>query len=1204
MKKFLSLVLALVMTMSLVTVSAGAKDFTDDDKITYDEAVAVISEIGVVDGDTNGSFRPTDTLTRQAAAKIICNLILGPTTAAELHADTAPYRDVPANNQFAGYISYCQSKGIISGYADGTFRPTGTLTGYAFMKMLLGALGYDATLEAYVGPNWSINVAKQALGIQLNKGLVGEFNGIKAVTREEACLYAFRTIQADLVEYGQRLTTNINGTQVTLSSGGAQTRKWGTNQSQQTRVNNIREDDVIQFAEEYFRKLEKKPDTDDFERPGYTWIYDKNEIGTYVDWELMIAEYTEKVTGRDLYDLLGVATLRDNDLHYYVDGIEPVAGNILPAHVADSSAKAKHNITKANITRSNDKGVGVTDDGVLTQVFKDVDKGLITITSIDTWLSKATADYNEKREQATVDVFTANTGSSVSKQSWNIDLEDVPAVTDVEKDDFLLVNISWKENSRGIVVEIAEPDVLEASVVTKYSASEGHTGEGSKVEKLTTDGTEYKDASKAFYDAEVLYKYDETLLTDKTYNIFLDPYGYFIGVELNEGELNYVFITGFDRPTSNIAISTANAAAIFLDGTMDVIKVNVSATDKNIDRVHEKATGNYEYFINWQNAVLPGEEGCYRYNRWFTYSVNEAGTYTLKPATRMNAHKYASEETIRTASVYVDDNVAVAGVTYPYGDNYGASPLTNRQTGRPASDAIFGSTYFYGASRARSYGNDESVFITVDMDEVDTMHQERAITEVNGVYTGVQNVEIEIDRDADAEEAEIYTVYNSDHYIIGAVTVGEGKGGNATIAYILSGAKSERKEGDTYYWEFDAVVGGEKVTLTAKSKYHDVFDVLEDESNTWHKDIVDKAENGQWGDLKYIGNKAFNKTGDPVDLNKFDGLVELRYDAEKEYVVGIRSVQEKDIYNDFGWRSTNTPAHNSVGAVKKLDEVKAYRINGINYWTLNSKNTDGNTDWSYAPYGGSPTKYYMDSVPSKLYLQGRTLYVTTGQQDEGVALTSDAKAVVIQRENGSWETTSYNSVAAALSGLADWLEDNSATPATIGLDYVGEIVAGLNGAGAAEWVVFTNYAELKSGTDRPIGNSGILTNIDVVGDGYTKNKATPDDGHVDNNVGYFSPHYDYSQDVAYYGTTATTPYYGTGDLRYTLVGTAPNTKYHVVLEVLGGTGWAAYDEWDVTGAAGTSTTDRRIVGTLNPNTQWRLTCGNITRGVSVLSRNT
>ena len=68
MKKFLSLVLALVMTMSLVTVSAGAKDFSDDDSITYQEAVDVISEIGVVDGYTGGDFKPTDVLTRGDAA--------------------------------------------------------------------------------------------------------------------------------------------------------------------------------------------------------------------------------------------------------------------------------------------------------------------------------------------------------------------------------------------------------------------------------------------------------------------------------------------------------------------------------------------------------------------------------------------------------------------------------------------------------------------------------------------------------------------------------------------------------------------------------------------------------------------------------------------------------------------------------------------------------------------------------------------------------------------------------------------------------------------------------------------------------------------------------------------------------------------------------------------------------------------------------
>ena len=58
--------------------------------------------------------------------------------------------------------------GIISGYADGTFKPANSLTGYAFMKMLLGALGYKAEQEGYTGANWSIQVAKRALNVGLN----------------------------------------------------------------------------------------------------------------------------------------------------------------------------------------------------------------------------------------------------------------------------------------------------------------------------------------------------------------------------------------------------------------------------------------------------------------------------------------------------------------------------------------------------------------------------------------------------------------------------------------------------------------------------------------------------------------------------------------------------------------------------------------------------------------------------------------------------------------------------------------------------------------------------------------------------------------------------------------------------------------------------------------------------------------------------
>ncbi len=189
MKKFLSLVLALVMTMSLVTVSAGAKDFNDSDDLSgeqYEEAVNVMSEMGIIDGYAGGNFQPQGTLTRGAAAKIIACMMLGKTTAEALGTSTAPFKDVPAGSTFAGYIAYCVESGLIDGYADGTFRPGNTLTGFAFLKMLLTALGYDSAIEGYTGTNWTVNVAGRAQQVGLTNGNE-DFVGSRAATREEAC---------------------------------------------------------------------------------------------------------------------------------------------------------------------------------------------------------------------------------------------------------------------------------------------------------------------------------------------------------------------------------------------------------------------------------------------------------------------------------------------------------------------------------------------------------------------------------------------------------------------------------------------------------------------------------------------------------------------------------------------------------------------------------------------------------------------------------------------------------------------------------------------------------------------------------------------------------------------------------------------------------------------------------------------------------
>ena len=282
MKKFLSLVLALVMTMSLATISAGAteyKDLTDKDEIQYEEAVAVLNRIGIITGYEDGSFRPETELTRGAAAKIIVSLMIGPEAASALPNDTSPYPDVPAGHTFAGVISYCKTAGYISGYSDGTFKPANSLTGFAFAKMLLGAVGYKSELEGFTGTGWTMNVARLGNIAGLFNRL--SFQGADAVNREEACQLALNTLKATMVEYTGGFTITTGDAAIV----GDKTRTYVTsNQAYAKNISNRKLDTVgnskddhytVEFGEEHFKDLrlddEHKNAKDDFGRPSNVW---------------------------------------------------------------------------------------------------------------------------------------------------------------------------------------------------------------------------------------------------------------------------------------------------------------------------------------------------------------------------------------------------------------------------------------------------------------------------------------------------------------------------------------------------------------------------------------------------------------------------------------------------------------------------------------------------------------------------------------------------------------------------------------------------------------------------------------------------------------------------------------------------------------------------------------------------------------------
>ena len=823
MKKFLSLVLALVMTMSLVTVSAGAKDFTDNSKINYAEAVDVLSEAKVIDGYADGAFNPSNTLTRGAAAKIICNLILGPTAASALVADAAPYKDVAANHPFAGYIAYCQKTGIISGYADGTFKPANSLTGYAFMKMLLGALGYDAANEGYTGANWSINVAKQAISIGLNDGLKGEFNGVKAVNREEACLYAFNTLNATMVEYTNQTIVIANGT--------VKTDKVAKDMENNARTETIKDDNKMQFAEKYFTNLEKEPTADDFGRPANKWTYKNTDIGTYVDYSLMVAEYTTSVSGKEVYNKVGKTAMDKYEVAAYVDGND-TSKAILP-----------------NVAKDNKDDLTGTDTGVLTQVFVNDDEKEAVVTEINTYLGIADSDYSAKKDEADFTVWgLSKEGKTYTKvafdknnkmtttsdnASFKVSGEDFD-VSKVEEDDAYLFTVA-----AGEVQTFVPAETIKDTEITSFK----------KGSNVTVGGTKYEFNAAAYYDNEALKVYtgennnDTINLKDTTYNVYLDTYGNLIGLEEVDAVDNYVFITGADENSSNLATKTTDANALFLDGTSKVIEVSKTKGD------------------GFDNTTISPV-----INKWFTYTVDKNGVYTLKDI----------KSTGYTTALKVGQSKTQAGDI----------EIDKKHV------SLDGSGDF-----TKVYGNADSIYLTASLKKVTKSGNNNyaVISGVDNVTTGIKNASIktwddtQAKKDVDSKWNEtgknwpgvsygVYTLFKDNGYVIAAVVVGDDAASTKNLVFSHKKdveLESYDKTEDEWTWTRKVVnAKGEEIVLTEKS------DSLSE---------LNKMVKGLWYQVKY------DAKGNVISVEPASTALDA---TKKEYITSFTNIENAVNDND------------------------------------------------------------------------------------------------------------------------------------------------------------------------------------------------------------------------------------------------------------------------------------------------------------------
>jgi probable HAF family extracellular repeat protein len=94
----------------------------------------------IAGGFLDGTFRPGETVTRQAAAAFLYRLAGSP-AGADPTCGSAPFDDVGVDHPFCGEIAWLAGEGIADGYPDGGFHPDGTVTRQATAAFLYRLAG-------------------------------------------------------------------------------------------------------------------------------------------------------------------------------------------------------------------------------------------------------------------------------------------------------------------------------------------------------------------------------------------------------------------------------------------------------------------------------------------------------------------------------------------------------------------------------------------------------------------------------------------------------------------------------------------------------------------------------------------------------------------------------------------------------------------------------------------------------------------------------------------------------------------------------------------------------------------------------------------------------------------------------------------------------------------------------------------------------
>ena len=204
MKKVLSFVLVLTLVLgsfSMVFAAPAHTALSDVAGTANEQAITVVNDLGIVEGYTDGTFKPDNNVTRAEFAAMITRALAITESALAGYTSTS-FNDVSGYGWAVKYLGFCESRGIMIGDGNGNAMPGRTVTVNEAMTMILRAIGYTNNSSVLVG-SWPSNYV--SLGQTL--GLYEDVATAVTINRGSAAQVIYNALPVALVQVASDGTT-------------------------------------------------------------------------------------------------------------------------------------------------------------------------------------------------------------------------------------------------------------------------------------------------------------------------------------------------------------------------------------------------------------------------------------------------------------------------------------------------------------------------------------------------------------------------------------------------------------------------------------------------------------------------------------------------------------------------------------------------------------------------------------------------------------------------------------------------------------------------------------------------------------------------------------------------------------------------------------------------------------------------------------